>query len=395
MNDAIHEFPMRRTCPWAPPPEYAQMRKRPPQRVRLPSGSVAWLVTGYDDVRAALGDSRLSADHMNPGYPRRIPVPPTPRGQSFFRMDAPEHTRLRRMIMPQFTARATKAMRPVIELLIGKLLDDLAEGPRPADLVAAFAQPLACLVIGSIFGVPATDQALFVKMTRAVLAQDTSPEDVYAAVVDMTGYLTRLIAAKERSPSQDLLSRLVTEYVATGQLTNDDLVAMARMMLIAGYETAAKQLALSVLALLRHPGQLAELQRHPALMKQAIEELLRYWSISEDNVGRVALKDLELGGAHIAKGDGVLMAIPSANHDERVFPDPGNLDIHRDALAHLAFGSGPHHCPGAPLAVLELELALRALLTRFPDLRLAVAPDDLHFRFPQLHYGVTALPVTW
>jgi cytochrome P450 len=139
----------------------------------------------------------------------------------------------------------------------------------------------------------------------------------------------------------------------------------------------------------------AELRREPGLWKQAVQELLRYCSISEDNMGRVAIADMEIGGVPIAKGDGVLMAVPAANHDERLFPDPATLDFHRDASAHVAYGSGPHHCPGAPLANQELELALSMLLNRFPTLRLAVGVDDLDFPFPQLVYGVTALPVTW
>lgn len=391
----LPDFPMQRRCPWLPPPEYAELRQQPPQQVLLPSGARAWLVTRHEDVRAALGDPRLSADHTKPGYPLRIQVPPTPRGQSFLRMDDPEHGRLRRMVLPEFTARATKAMRPAVERMIGQLLDDLAAGPRPADLVAAFTQPLPCMAVGSILGVADADQRVFAKMTRAILAQDTTPAEVYAAALDMGAYLERLIAHKQREPSDDLLSRLVTGPVASGELTIDDLVALARLILVAGYETTAKQLALSVFALLRSRDHLEQLRNDLKLIKPAVAELLRYWSVSEDNMGRVAVADLEIGGVRIAKGDGVMVAIPSANHDERIFPDPASLDFRRDASAHLAFGSGPHHCPGAPLAIQELELALTALFDRFPGLRLAVDVGDLDFRFPQLVYGVTALPVTW
>jgi cytochrome P450 len=391
----IPDFPMQRTCPWLPPPQYAELRQDPPRRVRLPSGAFAWLITRHADVKLALGDHRLSAAHTNPGYPLRIQVPATPRGQSFLRMDDPEHGRLRRMVLPQFTARAARAMRPTVERMVGQLLDELEQGPRPVDLVAAFTQPLPCMAVGSILGVADADQRVFAGMTRAILSQDTGPAEVYQAALDMGAYLERLIAEKQRDPGDDLLSALATQHVATGELTRDDLVAMARLILVAGYETTAKQLGLSVFALLRHPDHLAELRRSPALIKPAVQELLRYWSVSEDNMGRVALADLEIGGAQIAKGDGVMVAVPSANHDERVFPDPGRLDFHRDASAHLAFGSGPHHCPGAPLAAQELELALSLLITRFPALRLAVDAGDLDFRFPQLVYGVTALPVTW
>lgn len=391
----IPDFPMQRTCPWLPPPPYAELRKEPPQRVRLPSGARAWLITRHEDVRTALGDPRLSADHNNPGYALRIQVPPTPRGQSFLRMDDPEHGRLRRMVLPQFTARATKAMRPAVERMVAQLLDELAEAPKPADLVASFTQPLPCMAVGTILGVADADQRVFAKMTRAILAQDTTPAEVYAAALDMGEYLERLIADKQKNPGDDLLSALATRQLAAGELTADDLVAMARLILVAGYETTAKQLGLSVFALLRSPDLVAELRREPGLIKTAVPELLRYWSVSEDNIGRVAIADTEVGGVRIATGEPVLVAIPSANHDERVFADPAALDFRRDASAHLAFGSGPHHCPGAPLAIQELELAIGSLFTRFPGLRLAVEIDDLDFRFPQLVYGVTALPVTW
>ncbi|MBO3747417.1 cytochrome P450 [Streptosporangiaceae bacterium NEAU-GS5] len=391
--ETILQFPMRRTCPWLPPPEYAELRKGPPRKVRLPNGLEAWIVTRYEDVQLALSDPRFSVDHTQPGFPLRIQVPPTPRGQSFFRMDEPEHGRLRRMIMPQFTARSTRELRPVVEGLIGELLDEMAAGPPVIDLVQAFTQPLPTLVLAAVFGVPKADQRMFARMTRAILAQDLTPEEVYAAALEMGDYLKQLIAAKERDPGGDLLSRLVTDHLAKGELTHDDLVAMARLILVAGYETSAKQLALSFLALLRSPGHLAQLRDDPALIKPAVQELLRYWAVSEDNMGKLALEDIEISGAHIAKGDAVVIAIPAANHDERHFPDPGRLDFHRDAGGHMTFGWGPRYCPGAPLAVMELELALPAMFERFPGLRLAADPEELHFLFPNLVYGVTALPV--
>lgn len=396
-NVKILDFPMRRSCPWGPPPEYYDLRKEPPQRVRLNDGSVVWFVTRHEDVRRALADPRLSMNNLTPGFPQRLRLPTelVPRRQSFWRMDPPEHTRLRGMIMPQFTPRAAREMRPAIKRLIDELLDDLASRPQPADLVDAFTLPLPCLVIGTIFGVPETDLRFFSRVTKTVLARNARPEDQYAAFLEMTEYLERLISDKKKSPANDLLSRLVTDYAATGELTHEDMIAMARLMLVAGHETTVKALGLSVLALLRHPDQLSELLADPALVKPAVEELLRYWSVSEDNIVRAALADLEIGGVHIAEGEGVLLAIPGANHDERVFRAPERLDIHRDASQHVAFGAGPHYCPGAPLARVELELALPALFTRFAGLRLAVEFDDLHFPFPALVYGVAELPVTW
>nr|WP_244319831.1 MULTISPECIES: cytochrome P450 [Streptomyces] len=314
---------------------------------------------------------------------------------SFSRMDDPEHGRLRRMALTEFTARRTRALRPEVELLVDHLLDELERRPRPVDLVTEFAVRLPALVIARMLGVPERDEADFTEQSRVVLSQEAGPEETYAAFVTMTRLLDRLVTERTADPRDDLVSRLATRYVASGELTHDELVAMARFFLVAGHETTAHQIALSVLSLLRDPVQLAELRADPSLFKPAVEELLRYWSISQDNQVRVAVDDIELGGAHIRKGEGVVLAIPAANHDESVYPGAERLDIHRDAAGHLAFGFGPHLCPGASLARMELEVCLSRLFARFPALRLAVPVEDVRFRENTLVYGLEELPVTW
>lgn len=179
----------------------------------------------------------------------------------------------------------------------------------------------------------------------------------------MTKFLDELVAQRSAEPREDLISRLATRYVRAGELTHEELVAMARFILVAGHETTAHQISLSVLSLLRDPAQLAELRADESLFKPAVEELLRYWSISQDNQVRAAVAEVELGGATIRKGDGVIVAIPAANHDESVYPGADRVDIHRDAAGHLAFGFGAHLCPGASLARMELEVCLKALFT--------------------------------
>jgi cytochrome P450 len=385
---------MPRSCPFSPPDAYAELRRKPPVKVRLRTGE-AWLVTRYDDMRQVLTDARFSSDDTLPGFPVRIQLPPAPRVMSFTRMDNPEHGRLRRMVMPEFTARRTRALRPQVEVLVDRLLDELASGPRPADLVASVSVPLPSLVIARMLGVPEKDELDFTEVSQAVLAQDATPEQVYAAFVELTDYLSRLITSKRNEPRDDLLSRLATQYVATGELSHDDLVAMARLLLVAGHETTAHQLSLSVLSLLRHPDQLAELRENPDLYRPAVEELLRYWSITQDNQVRVATADVEVGGARMSTGDGVILAYPSANHDETVFPGGDRVDIHRDASQHIAFGYGPHLCPGGPLARMELEVCLRALFHRFPNLRLADVPTPVTFRESTINYGLISLYVDW
>lgn len=401
MSDSLAplpDWPMPRTCPYAPPDQYAELRDGPPVKVRV-GGGEAWLVTRHEHVRAVLTDDRFSSNDQLPGFPIRVQLPPEPRVMSFFRMDNPEHGRLRRMAQTEFTARRTRALRPVVDALVGRLLDGLAAGPRPVDLVREYALALPALVIARLFGVPDEDQSEFTARSQTILTPDGDPDEVYAAFVAMTEYLDRLATDRERSPRDDLMSRLATQYVATGELTHDDLVAMVRLFLVAGHETTANQIALGALSLLRDPAQLIELKARPELFPQAVEELLRYWSIAQDNQARVAVDDVEFGGAAIAKGDGVIVALPGANHDERVFADPGRLDIHRDAGRHVAFGHGAHLCPGAPLARMEIAIALRELFARFPSLRLAgYADDGADVPFRRQHtivYGLDALHVTW
>jgi len=392
---ALPDWPMPRSCPFSPPDAYRELREEPPVKVAV-AGGEAWLVTQYEHVRQVLGDpARFSSLDTNPGFPIRIQLPPEPGIMSLVRLDGEEHAKLRRMVMSEFTVRRTRAMHADIEALIEGLLDELeAVGPG-ADLVERFTVRLPALVIARMLGVPQQDEFTFAEHSRTIVSSDSTPEQVYGAFVELSQYMDRLTTAKEQDPQEDLLSRLARDHVPTGELTHQQLVSLSRFLLVAGHETTAHQISLSVLSLLKDPALLAELQSDPALYKPAVEELLRYWSIAQDNQVRAAVQDVEVGGARIAKGDGVILAIPGANHDESVFPGAGTLDIQREARHHIAFGFGPHLCPGAPLARLELELCLRALFTRFPTLRLAVPDSELEFRHTGLVYGLEKLPVTW
>ncbi|GHI01836.1 hypothetical protein AQI88_16860 [Streptomyces cellostaticus] len=390
----LAEWPMARSCPFSPPDQYAQLREQPPVKVRIRGGE-AWLVTRHDHARLVLNDPRFSADDQHPGFPIRVQLPPAPRMMSFNRMDDPDHERLRRMGTTEFTARRTRALRPWVEEVVGRLLDALEQGPNPVDLVHNFSLRLPSLVIGRLLGVAEGDEAALAEQTETVLSQEAEPQKIYDAFVGMTEYLDRLATDREGAPRDDLVSRLATKYVATGELSHEDLVAMARMFLVAGHETTAHQISLSVLSLLCAPDQLAELRERPELFPSAVEELLRYWSIPQDNQARAAAVDVHLDGADIRKGDGVIVAIPGANHDEAVFPGAGTVDIHRDARRHVAFGHGKHLCLGAPLARMELEIALHSLFSRFPTLRLAVDPRQVAFRENSIVYGIRELPVAW
>jgi cytochrome P450 len=389
-------FPMARTEPVVPPPGYAKLRESPPCRVQFAYGDQPWLLSRYEDVRAGLANPHLSADTRNPHLPRVGPLAPGPSGMSFLRMDEPEHGGLRRMLTSEFTMRRISSMRPRIQEIVDRLLKDLEEGPKPADLMTAFALPLPSLVICELLGVPGKDHD-FVKAASAVIASSTATEmEAGKAFVELAEYLGRLITEAAEQPGDNLLSRVATGYAATGKLGHDEFVEMARLIVVAGHETTAQMIGMSVVTLLRHPEQLAAFRSDEGLVRGAVDELLRYLSVTQYGVVRVAVEDIEIGGTHIAKNDGVAFAMSAANHDEAVFPDAGSLDIHRDASRHLAYGHGIHQCLGRPLANAEIEIALSSLFARFPDLRLAVDFADLPFRDDHdFVNGMDSVPVTW
>ncbi|MDH6110595.1 cytochrome P450 [Kitasatospora sp. MAP12-15] len=394
-TQSLLDYPLPRVDPLLPPPAYTELRNGPPRLVRLAGGRRAWLVSRYEDVRSAIADPRVSSDDMAPNFPALIPLPPTPRALSMFRLDNPDHASLRRMVIPEFTARATRALQPDVERITNELLDALVAGPKPADLMASFADPLPTLVIARLLGVPYEDHELFQENGRIVTSPDATPEEAGQAFVVLTEFMGRLIETKRKDPQDDLISRLCVKYLEPGEISFDDLLAMARFLLFAGHDTTANQIAMSVLYLLDNPDQLALLRSDRSLIPSAVEELLRIASIKQHDFIRTASEDLEIAGVTIAKGEGIIFALPSANHDETVFPDPGRLDITRDAHHHMAFGHGIHKCVGAPLATLELETAIGALLDRFPDLQLSTEVKDIPYRDDMLLYGAHKLLVTW
>lgn len=387
-------FPIPRTIPLAPPPVYTELREGPPRLVGLSSGQNAWLVTRYTDVRQLLRNRGVSSDHVHPNFPRLLPVPPVPGILSFIRMDDPEHARLRGMLAREFTIRRVNEMRPGIQATVDRLLDKMAAGPVPADFVESFALPLPSSVICQLLGVPYADHDFFQERSRHLVSAVAGPETGGAALADLGSYLDELVTRKEREPSGDLLGRMATKYVGASELSHDELVAIARLLLVAGHETTANTLGLSALALLQRPDDVAELRANPDLAESAVNELLRYLTVIQGGA-RVALVDIEVGGQHIAAGDGLIFGMLSANHDDNEFPGAAELDIRRDARRHVAFGYGVHQCIGQALARVELEIALTSLFSRFPTLRLATAPDEVPFRVDMLVYGVYRLPVAW
>ncbi|GHF70571.1 hypothetical protein FHX82_005577 [Amycolatopsis bartoniae] len=391
-------YPMRRRCPFDPPPELARLQAAEPvSRVRLWDGSTPWLVTRYDDVREMLRDPRVSADTDRPGYPFPTPSMAASRGElkTFMRRDGAEHSAGRRPLVPHFTARQAETLRPGIQRIADELTDHLLAGPRPADLVESFALPVSSLVICELLGVPYADRAFFHRTGRSMVSPAVTPAESVAAARELMAYLDDLVARKTAGPGDDLLGRLAAEWLAPGRMTRREIAEMGQLLLIAGYETTANMIALGVVALLEHPAQLARLREDPGLLPGAVEELLRYLSIVHIGRRRTATADLVVGGRRIREGEGMIAATDIADRDESVYSQPDVLDLRRAPRHHLAFGSGPHQCLGQALARVELQVVYGTLLRRVPALALAVPADQLRYKDEMVVYGVHELPVTW
>lgn len=398
----LRTFPMRRssTRPLDPPPEYAALRAdEPVTKVRIFDGTEIWLVTRHEDVQTVLTDPRMSADPHKPGFPdvrrsgRALLEVQHP---NFFRMDSPEHLRQRRMVVPHFTPQKVRQLKPEIQRLVDGVVDDLlATETRPVDLVTALALPIPSLVICALLGVPYEDHEFFQHHSKHDVSPTMSPEEAVQSQAEIQRYMDGVVRSKQQNPGEDFLSHLVVERLNRGELDHQTVVSIAILMLNAGHLTTATMISLGTLTLLEHPEQLAELRADPELVPGAVEELLRWLTIVQLVTARAATADIEIGGQLIRAGEGVFALTPSANRDERWFPDPDSFDIHRQAHGHHAFGDGPHFCIGHSLARLELDIVFRTLLRRVPTLRLAVPVSELSFTDDEALYRVERLPVTW
>jgi cytochrome P450 len=367
-------------------------------RVVTPFGIPAWLVTRYDDVREVLSDgARFSNARTDFPLAELVQLPPEEiaqqRAGQLLSLDPPEHTRLRRMLTPEFTVRRIRRLAPRIEEIVASHLDELERQGPPADLVPDFALPIPSLVICELLGIPYSERAQFQRRTRQQLDMSVPLEDRMALARESRAFMREQVARAQAAPGEDMLGMLVREH--GDELSNDELVGVALLLLIAGHETTANMLGLGTLALLRHPDQLARVRNDPAAVEPAVEELLRWLSIVPQAILRTTTTEVTLSGHTIPAGDLVALSLVAANRDPAQTGDPDRLDITRGALGHVAFGHGVHHCLGAPLARMEMTTAFPALLRRFPRLALAVPFEDVAFRPHHFIYGLQSLPVTW
>jgi cytochrome P450 len=401
----VRAFPLQRGCPFAPPEGYATLRETEPvSKVKLTyNGREAWLLTRYEDMQQMLRDPRFTSDIADPGYPLQFAFPLDLLEQGIVKptlihMDPPVHTRHRMILMPELTAKQVEAMRPRTQELVDELIDAILEqAPGPVDLVKTLTGPLPAIQTAEQLGLPHDATDLFYRWIALLVTQGTAEEHASAnAEVEML--LHRLIAERKVSPGTDLISNIIKRNEERGgELTDLDLSALVRVMIAGGHESTLNGGTVGIFTLLTHPDQADILRAHPELAGQAVDELMRFTSVSDHGTVRVAKEDAEIGGVLIKKGEGVICSLQAANRDPRVFANPDTLDFHRkEAAANLAFGSGHHRCAGQPLVRMQMEVLFSTVLRRIPTLRLAVPVEELPFKDDKaLIDGLHELPVTW
>jgi cytochrome P450 len=385
-----------------PYPFYAHLRAEAPVwRTMLPDKRTAWLVTRYEDVAGVLKDERLAKDPLSAQDPEQrterpwVPGFLKPLEQNMLDLDDPDHKRLRALVSKAFTPRLMERLRGRIEVICRELLEAMGRKGR-AELVRDYALPLPATVIAELLGIPAKDQRRFHRWSNRIVSI-SSGRDVWRALpaaLAFVRYLRKMSERRRISPEDDLMSALVRAEEAGESLSQDELLAMSFLLLVAGHETTVNLIASGTLALLEHPDQLEKLEGDSQLIKPAVEELLRYTSPVEIATERYARQDMEICGTTVPRGELVLAVLGSANRDGRHFEDPDTLDLARNPNRHLAFGrGGVHHCLGAPLARMEGQIAISALLQRFPSLHLDVDPGSLHWRRGIFLRGLQRLPL--
>lgn len=385
--------------PFDPPPLMMEWFRKPGlTKVRTWDGTEAWLVTRFREARKVLGDQRFSADPSKPGFPEKSAGYKGSIGKdkNIRTVDDPEHGQEKRFLARDFAVTRLNEMRPAIQAKVDSLIDDLLAKGAPAEFFEDFALAIPTMVICEMLGVPYEDRDWFAGRSYTCLSSEVDVAKSEAAGKELYDYIDGLIDLKQREPGNDLMTRLVEEALNPGLKTRKSCVELARIVLIAGHETTANMIALSVAALLHFPEQLALLKSDPSLVRNAVEELLRFLSVAHTGRRRVATADIEIGGTLIRAGEGVIIANSVSDRDENEFSDPSVLDVTRkNAKLNMAFGYGNHQCLGQMLSRVELEIVHSTLWRRMPTLQLAVPFEEVPFREDTSVYGIRALPIRW
>ena len=387
--------------PW---PFYTRLRAGfPVHRVTLSDKRIAWLVTRYDDVFSVLRDERIAKDRFRALTPDQMAKQPwipklfMPLVHNMLDQDPPDHTRLRGLVHKAFTPRLVEAMRERIQALTNELLDAVVHRRR-MELVRDYALPLPSTIIAQMLGIPPRDRHKFHRWSSSLVSIDMSKWGLLKGIPPLAAflrYIRKLVKSRSAHPGDDLVSALLEAREAGEQLSEDEMVAMIFLLLIAGHETTVNLIGNGTLALLEHPDQLEKLKNDPTLIKSAVEELLRYDGPLETATERYTKEDVTVAGVTIPQGELVFAVLASANHDERQFKNPATLDLGREDNKHVAFGFGAHYCLGASLARLEAQIAFQTLLRRCPDLQLVVPRDRLRWKRGHVLRGLRALPVAF
>ena len=401
---------------------YEEMRARcPVSRAIITSGDESdgnrgffnrplWIVTDYEEGSRALLDRAVTVDMTSVLTPEQLAqMPETPEvfqplRRNILTVDPPEHTRLRKLVQPSFTASAIEKLRPSIQQIVDDLLEAAEAAAaergerapnRQMELISQFSYPLPITVICDMLGIPPEDREQTRRWSEDLLSAQSPErmEEIGRNIGEFIAYLRDLFARKRETPGDDLISQLLQVEVDGDRLTEDEVLAMVFILFVAGHITTVNLIANGVFALLTNPEQAAKLRSDPGLVTNAVEEILRYYGPAETTTARFAREDVELGGQTIAKGDPLLVVLAAADRDPARFADPQSFDITRDdANRHIAFGKGVHACLGAPLARLEGQIALETLFRRYPDLRLAVPENEITWA-PSFLRSLTGLPL--
>ena len=388
-----------------PFPLFAEVRERGPvHAITLADGHAAWLVVGYDEAKLMLNDTRLSKDMQaafaSGGEVLAEGLPGKDFARHMLAVDPPDHTRLRRLVASAFSLRRVEALEPRVREIIASLLDDLAaQGPdATVDLVPNFAFPLPFTVICELLGVPEPDREPFGNALIALLSPTDTPEQYAKAKIGSDGvvaHLNKLVDTKAEKPGDDLVSALIQARDGDERLDHGELLSTLLQLIVAGHDTTTSLLGNGVVALLRNPEQLERVKTDPSRVSALIEEIMRYDAPVPHSTFRYAAEDITIGDVTIPAGGQVIISLAAANRDGTHFPESEEFDVARRDNRHLAFGHGIHFCLGAPLARLEGNIAFTTLLQRFPDIRLAVPSEDLHWGHGDglVLRGLTELPV--
>lgn len=397
MVDAPHppvSLPTKRSCPFDPPDGYTPLREQERiTRMSYPDGTPGWLITRHAEAKELLIHKSFSArqEGLVPPVPTELTYDGPADPGAFAKTDDPVHSKYRKLVTGFFTVRRTRQLAPMIERIVHEQLDDLEKAGPGADLVEVFTESVPSRVMCEMIGVPASERKSLQRHVETLGRLSSTVPEALAAVSGMSGFLARFVPTRMDDPRDDILGDLIRG----GQLTEQELMGMTATLITGAFDTTGNMLAMGVYTLLEHPDQLARLREDPELMGAAVEELLRFLTISHLGASRWALEDVEFAGQTIKKGEVVTVALPAVNRDPERYENPDQLDIGRTDHGHLGLGHGVHQCLGQHLARTILRVGYEALFDRFPTLRLAVPADEVPMRDDFVHYGPRSLRVTW